>query len=109
MAALSRSCAGFPDGLDAVLGDRWAPFWRRKPTHRLGGRGCASRRWSSTRRPTAWDAGTETVILDAWRDYTKVTILVTAHRPSVLRNADQMVTVASGRVMSAITRALERS
>jgi len=55
------------------------------------------------------DAGAKTVILDAWRDYTKVTILVTAHRPSVLRNADQMVTVPSGRVVSAITRALERS
>lgn len=47
------------------------------------------------------DAGNESVILDALaRLHGDVTILVIAHQTSALRNADQVITVELGRVVS---------
>jgi ATP-binding cassette, subfamily C, bacterial len=101
-----------PDGLDTVVGDRGA---------RLSGgeRQRIALARALLRRPAllvldeatnSLDAGNETLILDALaRMHGQVTMLVIAHQPSTIRDADQVITVDLGRVASTYRRELEHS
>jgi ATP-binding cassette subfamily C protein len=93
-----------PDGLDTVVGDRG---------ERLSGgeRQRIALARALLREPTllvldeatsSLDAGNETAILDALAMlHGSMTILVIAHQRSSLRDADQVITVADGRVVPA--------
>jgi ATP-binding cassette subfamily C protein len=96
-----------PDGLDTVAGDRG---------ERLSGgeRQRIALARALLRKPellvldeatSSLDAGNETAILDALATlHGRMTILVIAHQRSALRDADQVITVADGRVVSTLRR-----
>jgi len=96
-----------PDGLDTVVGDRG---------ERLSGgeRQRVALARALLREPallvldeatSSLDAGNETAILDALATlHGRMTILVIAHQHSTLRDADQVITVADGRVVSTLRR-----
>ena len=93
-----------PDGLDTVVGDRGERFSG-------GERQRIALARALLREPTllvldeatsSLDAGNETAILDALAMlHGSMTILVIAHQRSSLRDADQVITVADGRVVPA--------
>ena len=94
-----------PDGLDTVAGDRG---------ERLSGgeRQRIALARALLRKPallvldeatSSLDAGNETAVLDALAMlHGRMTILVIAHQHSTLRDADQVITVADGRVVSTL-------
>jgi ATP-binding cassette subfamily C protein len=112
MAAAESFVRGLSDGIDTIVGDR-------------GGRLSGGERQrialarALLRQPAllvldeatnSLDEGNESVILEALAQlHGQVTMLVIAHRPSTLRDADQVVTVDAGRVVSTATTELGRS
>jgi ATP-binding cassette subfamily C protein len=92
-----------PDGLDTVAGDRGERLSGGERQRIALARGLL-------REPallvldeatSSLDAGNETAVLDALAAlHGRMTILVIAHQHSTLRDADQVITVADGRVVS---------
>jgi ATP-binding cassette subfamily C protein len=103
MASAEQFVRRLPEGIDTVVGDRG--------TRLSGGeRQRIALARALLRRPAllvmdeatnSLDADNETIILDALaRLHGEVTVLVIAHQPSTLRDADQVITVDSGLVSS---------
>jgi len=104
LASAEALVCQLPDGLDTVVGDRGERFSG-------GERQRIALARALLREPallvldeatSSLDAGNETAILDALAMlHGSMTILVIAHQRSSLRDADQVITVADGRVVPA--------